>query len=179
MRKLHEIAADQDEDLTSRSDIKRARKVKEEALARLAKELVGLGERTMAKLKLPEDVLDPVVDAQRIQSPIALERQLRVVRRALRDASWPEIRTRLDHLLEHGTLPKERAASGGTHEREWVVRLMGEGQRALEELIADHPTADRKHLRQLIRNVQTSNVQRKKRAEEKLAAAVRFLLDHG
>ena len=88
MRKLHEIAADQDEDLTSRSDIKRARKVKEEALARLAKELVGLGERTLAKLELPEDVLDPVVDAQRIQSPIALERQLRVVRRALRDASW-------------------------------------------------------------------------------------------
>ena len=106
MRKLHEIAADQDEDLTSRSDIKRARKVKEEALARLAKELVGLGERTLAKLELPEDVLDPVVDAQRIQSPIALERQLRVVRRALRDASWPEIRTRLDDLLEHGTLPK-------------------------------------------------------------------------
>jgi ribosomal 50S subunit-associated protein YjgA (DUF615 family) len=85
----------------------------------------------------------------------------------------------LDHLLEHGTLPRKREESAGTHEREWLVRLVGEGAPALEELVALHPTADRKHLRQLIRNVQTSNVQRRKRAEEKLASALRFLLQHG
>lgn len=170
------------EDLTSRSDVRRARKTREDALARLARELVGLGDRLLHRLGLPETVLEAVLEARLIASPRARERQLRVVRNMLRDAEWPTIRARLDELSVHGVVrtaaPAEQSAPEAL-ERVWVVRLLGEGANALDALLAEHPTADRKHLRQLVRNIERSAPERRKRAEAKLASTIRFMLERG
>ena len=176
-RKLHEVGAADNDDRLSRTEERSARKAREEALARLAKELVELGDRHLERLGASESVLDAIHAARLIRSSIARNRQLRVVRSALRDANWPVLRARLDSLLKHGTLPAPGVATLAEGvEREWVVRLLGGGSRELEALLAEHPDADRRHLRELVRNAQQGATHRRQRAEDKLAGALRSLL---
>lgn len=162
-----------EQEVRSRTEQRQARKTREDALARLARELVALRDRQLEQLELDEETLEAIQAARSIRSAIARNRQLRVVRSALRDADWAAIRVRLDSLLQHGTLPS--TAQSGV-EREWVVRLSGGGSHELEAFLAEHPEADRRHLRQLIRNAQASAPVRRKRAEDKLAAALRSLM---
>jgi len=169
---------DGDEDLVSRSDKKRSRRVREDALSRLAQELFELGDKTLVKLGLAESLLDAVRDARAMKSLRARDRQLRVVRGVLRDSEWGAIRARLDALLVHGRAPPagvEPVAAEGV-ERQWVVRLIGEGPRALDALVAEHPGADRRHLRDLIRAAARGSPESRKRAEGKLAHVIRLLL---
>src|SRR5262245_38306080 len=103
MRKLADVIKEQNRedprDLRSRSDAKRERKSSEERLARLAALLVDQSEKTLAGLDLPEAVLDSVLDAQKIQSAIARNRQLRVVRQTLRKQDADGIQARLESVL--------------------------------------------------------------------------------
>lgn len=163
---------DDDEPSTrSRSDDRRAQVVREEALVQLARDLVAQTARRLEQLELPEPVLDAVLDAQKIKSAPALNRQIRTVRAALRDVEWWTIRARLETLLVTGV-----AGEAGGRENEWVVRLVGEGNDALEELLREHPGADRGHLRTLVRNVLRADANRRKKAEQQLARTLRALL---
>lgn len=181
MRKMYVVPAEgeqPEEDLTSRSDVRRARKVREDATLQLAKDLVELPVAALARLEVTESVAEALAIARGITSPRARERQLRLVRNLLRDGPWTELRVRLDHLLVHGTVPSAATVSERGVVEVWVIRLLGEGTPALDELIASHPNADRQHLRQLVRAAHgaTGGGDRRKRAEEKLARAVRSLL---
>jgi ribosome-associated protein len=162
---------DDEREVRSRSDVRRAEAAREEALVRLARELVAQTERRLEQLELPDAVLDAVLDAQKIKSHAALNRQIRTVRGALRDAEWWNIRARLEQLLKTGV-----AGSGSGKENEWVVRLVGEGNDALDELLREHPGADRGHLHTLVRNVIKANAARRNKAEQALARALRSLL---
>ncbi|MCC6903283.1 MAG: DUF615 domain-containing protein [Polyangiaceae bacterium] len=166
------------EDLVSRSDKKRARRVREDALSRLTKELVEVSDGTLSRLGLDEGLVDAVRDARLIKSARAKDRQLRVVRGLLRSGEWGAIASRLDTLLLHGKAPPkglEPSPEEG-QARQWAVRLMGEGALALDELLSAHPAADRRHLRDLIRNATHGSPASRKRAEAKLAEVIRLLL---
>jgi ribosomal 50S subunit-associated protein YjgA (DUF615 family) len=76
---------DTEEDLTSRTDRRKARIAAEEALLRLGELLVRLSEQAAARLDLPEDVLAPIADARLARSAAARNRALRLVRTALRN----------------------------------------------------------------------------------------------
>jgi ribosome-associated protein len=170
---------DGEESLLSRTDQKRSRRVQEDALARLAKELACLNERRLQQLDLPELVLDAIRDAQTISSAPARNRQIRVVRGALRDSDWPLIRVRLANLVSCGSVSQAGARTdspGAGAEARWVMRLLGEGSSALEALIELCPNADRTYLRQLVRGVQRSSSERRQKAEQNLLETVRGLL---
>jgi ribosome-associated protein len=164
-----------EEDLTSRGDLRRARKAEEDALSRLARELTSLSARNLAALELDEGILDAVEHAKVMANPRALTRQLRVVRSALRDGDWSVIQARVNRLLVHGA-PALTGSHDDGGEHRWLVRLLGEGEQALSELLEAHPSADRKHLRQLVRNARGQHGERKKRAEVKLAQSLELLL---
>ncbi len=160
----------EEEDLTSRSDIKRARKTREDALSRLAKRLCALTPPKLEKLELPEPVLEAIFLAQSIKAHAPKNRQLRVVRSQLRAENWPGIVVRLEQLQKHGRVTSSSSDGGSDAQaRSWMVRLLGEGNVALNELLEAHPALDRKHIRTLVRNVQHSSAERRARAEEKLA----------
>jgi ribosomal 50S subunit-associated protein YjgA (DUF615 family) len=89
----------------SRSDAKRAERVKEDALARLAADLCQLSAKKLEQLQLPEELVDAVGDARAISSAPARNRQLRQIRALLRDQDWVGLRTRLDVLMETGVVP--------------------------------------------------------------------------
>lgn len=167
------------EDLTSRSDLRRANRVLEETLERLARDLVALNRRQLTALDVPESVFDAVVGVHAITSPPARNRQLRLVRIALRSANWDVIAERARHLLEHGTLPA--AASDAENElagleAQWVARLLGEGFTGLDAFLNAFPRADRARLEELIHRVDRSTHERRVKAERKLADAIRGFL---
>lgn len=165
----------EEDDLTSRGDLRRARKAEEDALSRLARELTSLSARNLVALELDEGILAAVEHAKVMANPRALQRQIRVVRSALRDGDWPVIQARVNRLLVHGAPALTGSRDDGAEHR-WLVRLLGEGEPALSELLEAHPSADRKHLRQLVRNARGQHGERKKRAEVKLAQNLELLL---
>lgn len=166
---------DDHDDTTSRSDEKRARRVREDALSRLAANLADLADRQLEQLELPEAVLDALHELRRIRSLPARARQLRVVRSTLRDGDWPAIRSRVEQLRARGSVSPGHDARA----HEWLVRLIGEGHKAIDALVAEHPSADRKHIAQLVRNAASGSEPRRRRAEQKLIQTLRWLLGSG
>jgi ribosome-associated protein len=161
----------------SRTDQKRKNRIQEETLERLTDDLVRLGEAKLAELELSEDLLDAVLEAQRIKSAPARNRQLRRIRALLRDEDASALRAALTALRESGT----RNASVGDGERNrrtesWMLRLLGEGSVGLEAFLSEFPQADRTHLRQLVRNVARATHERRVKAEERLRLALQSFL---
>jgi ribosome-associated protein len=172
-------AVDDGVDYRSRSDMRSARREVEDGLARLSRELVELNDRSLERLELPEPLLEVVRDTRAIKSPPARNRQLRLVRVELRNGDWGLVRARLDALNRHGVVPaslSQGANAGAARAREWVARLLGEGPEAIEALVRECPSADRTHLRSLIRLVEKANGDRRNKAELRLADAVTSLL---
>jgi ribosome-associated protein len=165
------------DELWSRTDEKRKNRITEDALARLSDDLIRVGAKKLGELGLPEDLLDAVLDAQRIKSAPARNRQLRRVRGLLRDADFGGIRARLNALLEHGSV-NATVVDAETNRREthWTLRLLGEGMTGLDAFLLEFPNADRTHLWQLVRNVGKATHERRVKAELKLRTALRSFL---
>jgi ribosome-associated protein len=140
-----------DRDLFSRSDARRQRKNVEAEWAELALTLIELTPRQLGRLELPEAVLDAVVGARRIASPVARDRALRRVRRELRDGAGEAIRAELGRLFEPGRTHPARNV--------WPERLLGGGEEALTEFCERHPGADRQELRRLVRNARRAKTE--------------------
>jgi ribosome-associated protein len=176
---------DEARSLRSRTDGRRAERTREDALQRLALDLVRMTASRLDRLGLDEALRDAVDLARTIKSPPALARQIRAVRIALRGMDWWALRSAVDELLEHGTLAASSRNSGQSGqargpaagvERAWVVRLLGEGSIAVDELVQAHPSADRSRLTTLIRNTQKASAERRAKAERELARVVREIL---
>lgn len=144
--RLREEAKEDPRDLSSRTDARREQRESEDALTELATRLTELGKKHFARLSLPEYLAIAVVEARRITSPPALERQLRVVRRVLRGLDIAPILAALDEL-EH---PRE---SHDVHRRalQWAQRLLVEGEAGLQQFLESFPHADRTRVRTLMR----------------------------
>lgn len=163
----------------SRSDGRRAERVKEEAMARLAGDLCGLSAKKLAQLGLGEELADAIGDARAISSAPAKNRQLRLIRMLLRDLDWVELRNRLDTLLETGVVAGAGAASAdpvSDRSLTWTLRLVGEGQLGIDAFVSEFPRADRTHLRQLVRAVHKADGERRLKAERQLTQALRGFL---
>jgi len=174
-----EDESDESEDLSSRSDVRRANRELEDALARLAKQLVELRPASLEKLELPEALLDVVRDTQLMRDPRARNRQMRLVRTGLRTTDWSLIAARTEALVKHGAIPTSLAQENpaqAARAPEWVTRLVGGGNAAIEALVAEFPSADRTHLKNLVREVNKANAERRAKAEARLMQAVRLLM---
>jgi ribosome-associated protein len=162
----------------SRSDGRRAERVKEEALARLVSELCELSSKRLEQLALDEELVGAIEGARAIRSAPARNRQLRLVRTLLRDADWVALRRRMAVLRETGAAPEAGGAGDAASDASWgwALRLLGEGAPALEAFLAEFPRADRGHLRQLVRAVHRASAERRTKAERQLTAALRGFL---
>ena len=139
------------EELRSRGDLRREQKREEEQLMQLATALIELGDRMLAKMSLPEDVLDLVVGARAVKEPAPKHRALRLVRVALRGTDAAAIQRKLRDLHEQ---PRTIAADGDLEQ--WRARLLSGGEDVLTEFLTAFPAADRRQLRQLLRNTRTA-----------------------
>ena len=177
MRKLIEVATDpaaeEEENLTSRTDVRNERKRSEEAWAEFAKTLTTISERLLLRMELPELVLRVVQDARRITSPTAKARALRLVRQEMRSLDLRALRERLEDLSQ----PNARRALSPADE--WRQRLMDGGEAELAAFVEVYPRGDRQRLRTLIRNARKTSTIANNQAVGKLTQALRDVMSAG
>jgi len=133
----------QSEELISKSQRKRDATAAQE----LGKDILSLSHDAQKSMDLPESLVKALDDARRIKKNSALKRQLQYIGKLMRHIDVEPIREQYLKLTNH--YDKDIKA---LHRLEtWRDRLLAEGDKALEELLDEVPSADRQHLRQLVR----------------------------
>ncbi len=118
------------------------------ALLDLGKKLVQLDKASLAKIPLPDNLLEAINSAKKIRQHGALKRQLQFIGKLMRKIDPEPIQTAYDAATNH-----YRTDTRQLHMLEnWRDRLLAEGDSALGELLNQFPDADRQHLRQLMRS---------------------------
>jgi len=143
---LREQQRDDPRDLRSRSDARRERKQSEDHLVDLARRLTALKPRQLDRLALPETLLEAVMAARKITSPVAHARQLRIVRREIRVTDAAQLEQSLEDLVQARRTSPLRAESV-----KWAGELVEGGDDAIQRFLERYPGGDRQRLRQLAR----------------------------
>ena len=118
----------------------------------LAETLTGLSAAQLARLPIPDELMPHIRDTQRITSYGARKRQIAFLAKQMRrqdDAALDAIR---DAMSKDGEAARRETAALHRVEALRDALLGFEGDAAMTELLAEHPHADRQHLRQLVRN---------------------------
>ena len=116
-------------------------------LQEIGEQLVDLGHDRLKELDLPERLYDAVREMKRINKFGAQRRQMQYIGRLMREVDAAPIIAKLE--VWNG---KSQQHISWLHQIErWRDRLL-EGEGAITELLAEHPTADAQRLRTLIRN---------------------------
>jgi ribosome-associated protein len=166
-------ADEENEDLTSRTDLRAERKRSEAAWMEFAKTLTTISERHLLRLELSEEVLRVVQDTRKISSAGAKSRALRLVRQELRGLDLGLLREKLEDLSH----PSTRRATGPADD--WRRRLLDGGEAELAAFLTEHERADRQQLRTLLRNARNASAASKTKALGALTQALRNALSAG
>lgn len=155
MRSLQSIKAERakaeldDRDTRSRSDARNERIAASDRLMALGEKLCALPEKQFKKLELSDAVRDVVADARLIDSPPARARQMKLVRKELRDGDADGIERKLEEMLKPSAhvvkAPKIDLAF------ELYERLQQGGDASIHEFCAEQPEVDAQELRSLFR----------------------------
>jgi ribosome-associated protein len=117
----------------------------------LGEKLVALAPAHLARLPIPEDMMEHILETQRITSHIAHKRQLQFLAKQMRRESDETLDAIRDAMEVGGDAARRETAI--LHKVEaWRTRLLDDGDTALADLLSGFPLADRQHLRQLVRN---------------------------
>ncbi|MGN6511986.1 MAG: ribosome biogenesis factor YjgA [Lysobacteraceae bacterium] len=145
----------------------------------LGQKLSTLSDAQLARLPIPEGLLPHIVETRRITSHVAHKRQLAFLAKQMRREDEEALDAIRDALDEHGESARRETAL--MHRVEALrERLLADGDAALAELLAEHPRADRQHLRQLVRNALDERHRNKPpHAFRELYRALRELLAQG
>jgi len=143
---------------------------------KLAETLANLSDAELGRVPLDDELREEVLRTRAVTSHIARKRQTQYLAKQLRklgDEALDPIRRALDRdrvQAHHDAAELHRVET-------WRDRLIAEGDVALDDLIAQHPTADRQHLRQLARNARGERERNKPlHAYRELFRALRELL---
>lgn len=158
----------------SRTSLKRERVGNEKALAQLASDLLQLDEAAWDALDVPGPTIDALLDARKIRTYGAKGRQMRLIRATLRAADWMELRRRID-LRRIGISP----TPGDSRVTHWCEQLLIHGDAGLARFVESYEQADRKRLRQLVRNVKTAPEGKRGKSRLVLERALAHLVEEG
>ncbi|HQN65703.1 MAG TPA: ribosome biogenesis factor YjgA [Methylophilus sp.] len=115
----------------------------------IGKKLVELPKEKLAKLDLPEALLEAIAEAKRITANGAIRRQMQFIGRLMRDIDVAPI---IDQLARWEGKHNEENARFHALER-WRERLLKDAQ-AVSDFLNTYPATDSQQLRTLIRNAQ-------------------------
>jgi ribosome-associated protein len=164
------VGGEPDEDARSRSSLKRERVNNETALYDLVVELLPLSEARWIAFGVPQIAIDKLLDARKIKSHSARDRHLRLIRSTLRDFDWSLIRRKLDRLK--AGLPIGEDVVPAANVVTWTEQLLVQGDAGLARFAEEYPSADRKRLRTLVRNVTGAPDMKRGKTRQALERAV-------
>lgn len=139
-------------------------------LENLGEALVKLPAGKLARVTLPEDLREAVMEARRITAHGGYRRQVQFIGRIMRTVDARPIAAQLD-ALEQEDAPSSAAFRAAER---WRDRLIDEGDLALAALVVERPDVDRTALRQLARQA----VLEKKRGKPPHASRALFRALH-
>jgi ribosome-associated protein len=155
-----------------RSRAKREAKAVED----LVDELMKLGEQALTALPINDDVRDALTELHRLDGARGGRRRQRL--RVAGKLRHVDVVAVCAALPEHGGVsPREL---GLRQVERWRTRLLTGGDEVLDELLTEHPEADRQRLRQLIRQARKDSArtgERGPKAARELFAVLRALED--
>jgi len=143
-----------DNDLApSRSQLKR----EAHAITELGEAMLHLSKSDLAKIPLPDNILDAIQVAKKTPQRSALKRQVQLIGKLLRQTELDPIKLAYDRVINHyqGDVDLHHALE------KWRDRLISEGDHALTDLLEQYPTVDRQHIRQLVRSAQKEELNNK------------------
>jgi ribosome-associated protein len=147
------------------------------AVLALAHEVVATPYARLQQLNLSDDVLAAAADAQRITAQIARKRAIGFLAKKLRKEDEDALLA-LRAALEHEKAGGRREAAALHRIEALRDELIEHGDEALAALLAEHPQADRQHLRQLARNAREEKLKNKTpHAYRELFRELRALLE--
>jgi len=147
------------------------------AVLALAHEVVATPYARLQQLNLSEDVLAAAADAQRITAQIAKKRAVGFLAKKLRKED-DEVLVALRAALEHEKAGGRREAAALHRIEALRDELIEHGDEALAAFVAEHPHADRQHIRQLARNAREEKLKNKPpHAYRELFRELRALLE--
>ncbi|WP_313317018.1 ribosome biogenesis factor YjgA [Stenotrophomonas sp.] len=117
----------------------------------LGEKLVDLTPAQLARLPIPEGLLEHIEYTKRITSHGARKRQLAFLAKQMRREEDETLEAIRDALDANSETSRREVAIMHRMER-WRERLLAEGDVALGELLDEYPQADRQGLRTLVRN---------------------------
>ncbi len=118
-----------------------------QALRDLGKKLSELDEAALAKMDLPAELLQALVESKTMKHG-ALKRQFKLIAKVLRQMNTESLETTLAELES-----KKMEQDKGFHRIErWRDKLIGDGPEAMTQFMAKYPQANAGQIRQLIRN---------------------------
>lgn len=160
---------DEFDDRPSKSQLKRdAHELKD-----LGAALIKLNEATLQTLPLSDELRQAINEARRINKHGALKRQIQFIGKLLRNSDAEQIRDAYEQAVNHF----QQDVKHFHVIEQWRDRLLAEGDTALGELISQAPTADRQHIRQLVRSAHKEKLDNKSpRAARELFQYLKSLL---
>lgn len=130
-----------------RGPSKSQRKRDMHALQALGQELTELSNDRLAKIELPEAIVESIVEFRRLRSHEARRRQLQLIGKQMRMLDATAVREAIDRATGDS-----KAAVAAMHRAERIREKLIEDDAALTEFIAEFPAADVQALRNLIRS---------------------------
>jgi len=119
-------------------------------LQKLGESLVDLPDSQLAKIPLPETLYKELLTARKIHQRSARKRQLQFIGKLMRSVDDAPIREALNKIRN-----QSQESARQFHRLEQLRdELLEQGDKAIGKVMEQYPTADRQHLRQLIRQTQ-------------------------
>lgn len=125
-------------------------------LQELGKEMTRFGDETLAKIGLPEDVLDEIVEFRRMKSFGAQRRQLQLIGKKMRDMDPAAVREAIARATG-----ESRAAVALLHRCETLRDRMIDSDEAVRAFIDENSSIDIRRLRELVRFARREREQQK------------------
>lgn len=120
------------------------------ALQKLGETLIELSDSQLAKLSLPDNLLDSIQHARSLKSHESIRRQLQYIGKVMRHIDPAPIISALSKMK----IIKEVKVTQFHQVEQWRDKLISEGDAALQSFLDGHPQANRQQLRQIIRKAQ-------------------------
>jgi len=152
---------EQEYERPSKSELKRQMT----ALQKLGAELVAEPRDRVKRVPMPEDVKDAILECQQIKDHEGRRRQLQYVGKKMRSLDENEIAA-IQKMLDSWK-GASKAETAALHALERKRDKLLTDEKALTQLLEEHPQLEAQHLRTLIRNA------RKEQAENKPPKAYR------
>lgn len=133
------------------------------ALQKIGASLLKLTAEQLAKIDLPESLLDAIQHMKTLKSNEAKRRQLQYIGKIMREIDPEHIKQALKRIQfihdQHTTQFKQT--------EDWRDKLLERGDEAVNEFLQLYPDCDRQQLRQLLRKAQQDKKNDKNTGAEK------------